>query len=172
MKTNIEEIQKYAENYGEKARLLKAKIDEMEKDLTAIRKSHLPELVVLAAEAADAQKLTELAIMENRELFQKKKTFNVNGVKFGINKQRDRFETANELSTIQAIKEFLAEKAPMLLNIKESIMKSAMDKLTTRELKQIGVTVVPGDETPIVRLMDDALEKYIIALQKEQLILN
>ena len=153
----LEDIQELSDIYGKKARKLQDKLNEMEKNLAAIRKSYQSEINELSEETANAQKAVELAIADNMNLFQKRKTYNANGVKFGISKSRDSFEIPNEEITIQEIKDLLGERASIVIKTKESILKSTLGSLSNYELDLVGITKIPGADMPMVHLTEEKL---------------
>lgn len=164
----LEDIKNYAMDYAEKANALKRELEAMNRETAVIQQDHLKELTVLAAEAAAAQKLVEIAILENKGLFANRKTLEVAGVKFGLTKTRDKYVVADEADAIRYIKEKMSDKAIFLINNKETIAKTALANLTATELKKLGVTVEKGLENAMVKLADDSVERFIAESQKQQ----
>ncbi len=137
-KTNtLEEIDLLAKDYANASQVLSDRIMGLEDEFENVKRKHLPSIINAVNKAKSTKELLYGAIDISRHLFDKPKTFTLNGIKCDLQKGRDAFVWENEEQVIRRIKKSLLKHVDSLINTKESIAKSGLKQLTPDELKRL-----------------------------------
>jgi hypothetical protein len=120
------------------------------------------------ADANEAQSELATAITMSPECFRDPRTFNVDGIRFGLVTKPGRVEIIDEEATIAAIKSKYAVLADTLIVVKETVNKKALENLTTEQLERIGLARGVADPNAIViKPTDRAVDKLVKALLED-----
>ncbi len=132
----------------------------------AVRR-RLPVLKRRIAEVQAAKDALVAALAAARELFRSPRTRALHGIKVGFRKLPGRIECADEGRAIQRIRARWPERVDELVRVKETLDRTAVRKLTARELAAIGVRIVEVDDEVVVRAAGDDLDKLVDALMAD-----
>ncbi len=140
--------------------------DEIRTDQRKALRARLRTLQRRIADQAAAEESLRDAIEARHDLFQRPRTVAHEGVKFGLRKQPGAVEIGDEARAIQRLRDKLPEHADAVINMRETLDRKALRKLTAGELAKIGVAIDrTTDAVTITRPATD-LEKFIDALRE------
>jgi len=163
---SLQEIQTKIREYSQINNALLDVQREMESEYAKIKKQYTPVLIQKATKLKNLrQEILEL-IDINRHLFDRPKTQSLYGITFGLRKKKGTLKVAK--NTVDLIKKHFKDDWQQFIQVKESVMKSALNRLDARTLRKIGVTVENDTEVPLVKSDFDKIEKFIDALLKEE----
>lgn len=163
----IKELQLGAESYAKNARALREMQDILDEEISNIKSKYMPEIVELARTTAESKKALEDMVQAAPELFEKPKTQNYQGVKFGYQKQKGKIEILNSDTTIKILKRDFPELADTVIKTSETLIKDALNNQSAEILKKIGVTISADTDAVFVKITDTDIEKLINAILKE-----
>ena len=117
-----------------------------------------------AAEASAARDALKREIEECPQLFVRPRTRSFEGVKIGFQKQKGSCVVADAARTIQLVRKHLPDREEDLVNVKETLAKAGLAKLTGGELKKIGVHVTDAVDKIVIATTASEVEKLVDAL--------
>ncbi|WP_457571843.1 host-nuclease inhibitor Gam family protein [Desulfovulcanus sp.] len=162
----LETIQKKVREYSQINNALVDLQREMENEFAKVKKQYTPVLIKRASALKKLRQEIIGLIETNKELFERPKSQSLYGITFGIRKRKGRLVIGE--NTIQLIKKYFRDNYDEFIQTKESIVKSALNRLDAKMLKKIGVSVIRDEEEPFVKSDFDKIEKFIDALIKEK----
>ena len=117
-----------------------------------------------AAEASAARDALEREIEASPQLFDRPRTRSFEGVKVGFQKQKGSCVVADAARTMQLVRKHLPDREEDLVNVKETLAKAGLTKLTGGELKKIGVHVTDAVDKIVIATAASEVEKLVDAL--------
>ena len=118
------------------------------------------------AEVSATREQLVAAIDENRQLFESPRTRAMHGIKFGLRKQPGRIE-GDAAAAIARIDRRMADRARDLVATKRTLVKAALQKLSTRELAALGLTIAATDDAVVVQAAGDDLDALVDAMLED-----
>lgn len=118
--------------------------------------------------AADKRQKLEVAISENKDLFQKPRTLLMQGIKIGFQKGKGNLEWDDNAQVVKLIRKHYPEQADVLIVVEEKPSAKALENLSVAELKKIGVTVQETGDQIVIKPVDSKIDKMIDDLCKEE----
>lgn len=108
------------------------------------------------------------AISDSPEIFVKPQTQTLNGIKVGFRKAQDELVyKVSEEAVIKLVESELKDKADVLVEVKKSLIVSAVKNLEPDELKRIKCIVEKNDLIPLIKTADSAVDSFIKKLIAE-----
>lgn len=165
---DMQAIELQAAAVAEARGILEERVADLQAELDAVRRKHLPKLRQAAnAATGDVDRLRAL-IDDSRELFDKPRTRVLHGIRCGVTKQRGSVVIIDEERTIKRIRDQLpTEQAELLIRVRESVHKPAVYDLTAADLKRLGITIEADNDAVVVKPTDGAIDKLVDALLAE-----
>ena len=165
---NLAEIEAITTSYANVHNKLAETVQTMEKEIDAVKFKWLNTIRPLAVNTAQEKAVLFTAIDESRHLFIKPRSYTIAGIKVGLQKKKTRIEIADEDKTIELIRKKLTDKADLLIKEEPKLIIKAVENLTEKELKAIGITVPEETDEIIIKSDADKIEKFINELIKEK----
>jgi hypothetical protein len=163
----MNEIDSATKTYADKRRVLKERIAEYEKAVSAARRKYLPG-IKRAAESASRQKAELEALIEaSPEHFRKPRTLILHSIRVGIMKQKGKLKWVNESQVIKLIKKLYADGWDAYIKTTEKPIRKALEQLPVSELKRLGVQVTEDTDEVVVKSTDSEIDKLVEALLRE-----
>ena len=163
---DMAEIMRLAARLAAAANATERLADEIRTEQCKALRGRLRTLQRRIAEQATAEEALGDAIEARHDLFQRPRTVAIDGVKFGLRKQPGAVEIGDEARAIRRLRDKLPSHADAVINVKETLDRKALRKLTAAELAKIGVTIDrTTDAVTITRPAGD-LDKFIDALRE------
>ena len=159
--TALIDIGKRVRDYADARDRLAEVMDEVkaiQRQAVRVRVRRIQTRVANLAAAGDA---VREAIDANRDLFAKRRTQSLHGIKFGVRKQIGKIE-GDRAGAIQRIDERMPERRPELVRTRAELNLNAMRNLSARELASLGVVLVDADDKIVLQAVRaDHLEALV-----------
>ena len=164
---SLKQFEKLTGNYSSATQQLADLRDRVKEEAEKLKKKY--ESLIKSAVNAVSASYDELknSIVENPDLFVTPKTRTISGIKFGFREETDKLVYVDEQTVIELIKTEIPNKKKQLINVKESLIKVAMKKLSADELKKIDCSLEKGDDIPYIGSADNEIDKFINSLMKD-----
>ena len=166
--TTLAEIERLAKELSDSRANLKELISQLEEEIAAAKKKHLPAIRRFVEKAAGWHQRLSDAIGESPDLFVKPKTVIFHGIKCGYMKGKGEIVWEDTDQVIKLIKKNLPDQVETLLKITETPIKTALAQLSVADLKKIGVTVIETSDEIFIKPTDSEIDKLINALLKDE----
>jgi phage host-nuclease inhibitor protein Gam len=165
----LEQLSCEAERLAAKRRELVAAATDMEREVLAVRKRHMPRLRKIAIDVKAMLDALEGLVGCAASLFAKPKSRTVADIQFGWRKGRGSIQFDDEAKVIARIKAQRPDLIEMLITTKETVVKDALGNLGADVLRKLGISVVEAGDKPFVKPKDGDTDKLIaLALGEEQ----
>jgi hypothetical protein len=146
---------------------LKAVLEELQARQEEILKELLPTIRQRTRALREAAAETVALIDANRHLFDKPKSRQLHGFKFGLRKGSGSVEFEDEDQVIKLIeKRFDEAQQELLIKTTKRVVKKALLGLDTRDLAALGCTVEDTGDIAFLRDSDTDVDKLVNALLK------
>lgn len=163
------EIESLTKAFAMTRKLLYDRMQELEEELSQVKKRHLMGIKKAVAAAASWQSKLKNAIDESPELFRKPRTVVIYGVRIGYMKQRGKLFWDDDDIVVRLIKKHFPDQFETLVKIIETPVKSSLSQLSVADLKKIGVTVEETGEEILIKPVDSEVDKLVERLLSEEL---
>lgn len=170
MATDLAAIQKRAAALSECRDKLSALFITLQTNLDTVKNGSLPEIKRVARQVAkEHNELVDL-IRANSELFERPRSYVVDGIKFGMQKQQGSLKWDDDTKVVERIRrlveqgEMTPEQADLLINTTEKPVASALAQLEGRLLKRLGVTLEGAGDEPLIKSVDSTIEKAVTSV--------
>lgn len=161
----LDTLSKAAEDLGAKRRALVLAAAEMETEVSAVRKRHMPTLRTLAQKVAAATDSLRSLVATVPALFAKPRSRKVADIQFGFRKGSGKIEWDDEDKVIARIRSKRPDLVATAIVSKESVSKEVIEQLTAAELKVLGIVIANTGDFAFVKAKDadtDALIKLAL----------
>jgi len=166
--TPLQTINALAHTLSKQRESLAAVAREIETARRAIIDKHRARLRLATNAAVAAQNDLANAISAHPELFEKPRTFVIDGLKIGYQKGKGKVLIADESKTIELIRKHLDEDAAAtLIKTAESVIKKAACNLDAATLKRLGIEIADAGDEVVIAPVDSALDKLLDRLLEE-----
>jgi hypothetical protein len=164
----LAEIEILAKQLAEARQNLREGLDELELEVTAIKKRYMPAIRRAVEKAAQRHDALRAAIEEAPDLFVKPKTIIFHGIRLGYMKGKGDIVWEDTAQVVKLIKKNFPDSVDVLLKITETPVKTALATLSVSDLKKIGVTVTETSDEVFIKPTDSEIDKMINALLKDE----
>ena len=159
------ETQRLAAAYGESVDDLAAVVREIEEVQRQAARERLDRLQAAASLAGERRERLLAIVRAHPELYERPRTQQVAGVKFGWRKKPGRVSLGK--SALELVKSKLAHRADQLIRVREEIDKNALKALPARELAAIGATLTATTDEPLVEPARSDVERLAASLLRD-----
>jgi hypothetical protein len=173
MTTTLEYLQKRASVLSQARDKLAELLGTMQAEIDTIKRGSLPAIRCAARQIAQQHNDLAALIAANPDLFAKPRTCVVDGLKFGLQKQKGGMAWGDDEQLCMRIRkladqgEISAEQADMCIRVKQTPVAAALDKLDARLIKRLGITVQADSDEPLIKSVDGEIEKAVNAVIRE-----
>jgi len=159
--TNLTEIEALAGDYAKSSKELAGLVVKFQDQVEKLKREFLEKVRPVAEKTAQDRALLSAAIQQNPDFFIKPRTYVLHGIKLGLQKQKGELEIADEATTIRLIRKLFPDEAEALIQIRESVIKSALNNLPAGELRKIGVTIGHDTDAVLIKSTVGDVEKFV-----------
>mgnify|MGYP000049333003 FL=1 len=173
MTNPIEAMRKTAADYATARDRLAALVQAMKEEMSTIERGAMPDILRAARRISALHNDLAEAITEHPESFVKPRTVVVDGLKFGLQKQKGRMTWDDDDKLCARIDKLVeegaitAEQAERCINVTYRAVAAGLEQLDARVLKRLGVTVTADTDAPIIKSVDGAVEKLVTSIVRE-----
>ena len=160
-------IEEKAKAYAAARDELAEAVRETEEEVQRIKRRRLPAIRRRVDTAANSRAELEAAVRERPDLFKSPKTLTLHGIRVGYQKGKGKIVVEDAERVVKLIRKHFPERFDDLVKVEEKPVKTALNNLSTSELKKIGCTVTEAGEDVVVKPTDSEIDKLVDALLKE-----
>lgn len=162
--TEINQIEAQTKRYAEIREQLGTCVATLNDGIEQLKRAQMPEIKRLVKRLAEQHDKLQQMVAGSPELFEKKRTLIIHGIKVGIVKGKGTIEIENTERTIALIEKQLPELAETLIAVKKSPVKTALAQLSVADLKKIGVKVIETGDEVVIKATDSDVDKLVARL--------
>jgi hypothetical protein len=162
------DLEMATQRYADARSGVSAIVSAMEEEIAAVKKRHMARLKKAVGYMAELRNELMLDIRDNAELFTKRRTMVLHGIKIGIQKQKGEITWTDEAQVIKLIHKHFPDMAETLIKTTEKPIKSALAQLPAADLKKLGVTITDDSDAIVIRATDSEIDKLVEALLKDE----
>lgn len=160
------DIESLAKAYADRRALLADRLTALDRDLAAVKRTHLKELRRHVALTAETASYLHNAIDGARDLFLKPKTQILHGIKVGLRKGVGGLDWEDDEDVVAKIEKHFKDEADLYLIIKKKPSADALEDLDAGTLKKFGIVVKDTGEQVVVKAVETDVEKLVKLLLK------
>ena len=167
MTTPLQQIENATKSYADARETLTERMGWLQNELEKVRRKHLKGIKRAVRSCGDAHAKLNTLIEENADLFQKPRTKTISGIRIGITKSKGEVVINDNDKTCALIQQKLPEQACYLIRTSSRPIKTALVKLSARELQKIGVEIKQTGDQVSIKPTDSHVDKLVNALLAE-----
>lgn len=171
--TPLDTMRKQAASYAAARDKLAALVQAMKDEISTIERGAMPDILRAARKIAALHNDLAADIAAHPECFARPRTIVVDGLKFGLQKQRGKMTWDSDDQLVARIDKLAAEgaltheQAVMLVVNQPRPVAAALEQLDGKLLKRLGVTVTADTDAPLIKSVDGDVEKTVSAIVKQ-----
>lgn len=144
-------------------------LERLQAEQETIVNRHIPAIRQATIRVKEAERHLRTLILDGRGLFVKPKTRISHGIEIGYRKQPDETRYPPVAALIITIKALLPEQSKVLVNTTEVLNKAAIKELDQDTLRQLGITISPGQDALVIKPIGGEVDRIMKALLGEKL---
>lgn len=160
------DLQKPAKEFADARALVAEIVTTLNEGIEALHKQHMRSLKAAVAKMAEKHDHLKALIETHPELFTRPRTVTLHGIKLGMTKGKGALEWDDDEAVCKAIKKLMPDQKDILISTTEKPSKDALQQLTAKELKALGVTVIDAGDQVVIKPADKDVDKLVKALIK------
>ena len=162
----LNELTTLCKNYSKARDALDELSGELRIERQRVVRKRMRGLRTRVADVSAAKDALMQAIKASPEVFERPRSRSVEGIKIGFRKKPGTLNY-NPPRSIRLIREQIPEQAEALIQIKESIVASAVKNLDAGTLARIGISMTGVDDEPFITVAKSDLDKLVDALLED-----
>lgn len=160
----LADIEAFARRHAAARAVLVERMQGLEDELAAVRRSHARGLKGALQTAAATESELRAAVDGARPLFERPRTRVLHGLKVGLRKQPGKLTWTDPAHVVKLIRRHRPDEADALIRVTEAPVREALKQLPARELKRLGVEIAEASDAVEVRATDTAVDKWVDAM--------
>ena len=141
---------------------------ELNAQLEAMKAERMPAIRDAMDLAILAWQRLESGIQAAPALFVKPRTVAAHGITFGLEKGKGAIKVADEARTVALIRKHLGDQAAVLIAVRETPVKKALQQLAAADLRRVGVEVIDAGDQVVIRPAPSDVDKLVKALVRAE----
>lgn len=168
--TTLQEIQKRATSLSESRDRLSTLFLSLQSSLDVVKNGSMPEIKKVARQVAKEHNELVAQITANPHLFEKPRTFVVEGIKFGMQASQGSLEWADDDKVCERIfalaeaGDIPADQVDLLVTVSKKPVASAIRQLAPDVRRRIGVRLEGEGDQPLIKSVDSTIEKAVTSV--------
>jgi hypothetical protein len=166
----LQDITDQAQQFAVAHTALANEVAALNRELDGVKRRHIDKIRRLVNVAATRKATLHTAIESTPELFCSPRTYTVDGIKFGLAKQKGVIEFDDSDAVVVRIRKIYSDdetKIAALIHTKETPNKVAMKDLPVAEVKRLGCTVTADGDKVVIVPVSGEVDKIVAALLKD-----
>jgi hypothetical protein len=166
----LEQIDAKVRKYADARDELATTVQKLEDRIERLKRRYLPTIKKQVATAAARKLDVTNAVTDSKELFTRPRTIILHGIKVGFAKGKGKIEyTKDDIDRIvRLIEKYFPGQESVLLQIKKTPIKKALQNLAAADLKKLGITVEDTGDYVMIKPVDSQVEQLVDKLLKEK----
>lgn len=175
MTTPLDDMRKTAASYASARDRLAALVQAMRDEMSTIERGAMPDILRAARRISALHNDLAAAIGEHPTCFAKPRTVIVDGLKFGLQKQKGRMTWEDDQKLCERVLKLAgdgvitAEQAELAVQRRLQPVAAGLEQLDARVLKRLGITVTADTDAPLIKSVDTAVEKLVASIVRESM---
>lgn len=165
--SHLAELESLTKAFAAEHDVLSGRVQHLVDELEASRRRLLPGIKKAVALVAETRDKLKAFIEAHPDLFVQPRTLVLSGVKVGLAKGVGSLDYDDEDQVIRLIEKHFPDLADVLIKVKKSLSKKALEGLEVAELKKLGVTVEETGDRVVIKPTDGGVGKVLKALLKD-----
>lgn len=171
--TPLEHMRRQAAAYAQCRDQLAALVAAMKEEMSAIERGHTPAILKAARRIAALHDELRASIEAHPECFVRPRSVVVDGLKFGLQKQKGRMhwdsdeELARRIKALARSGDLSPEQVNALIDWRPKPVAAALEQLDARLLKRLGITVTSDTDAPLIKTVNGDVEKLVAQIVKQ-----
>ncbi len=168
--TTIEQIDTKVRKYADARDELATTVQKLEDRIERLKRRYLPIIKKQVATAAARKLDIKNAVEESRDLFKRPRTIIMHGIRVGFAKGKGKIEYSKDdiERIVRLIERHFPGQESILLQIKKTPVKKALQNLAAADLKKLGITVEDAGDYVMIKPVDSQVEQLVDKLLKEK----
>ena len=168
-----ESMRRLAADYAACRDRLAALVQAVREQVSTIERGATPEILKAARKIAALHNDLQAAITAHPECFVRPRTMVVDGLKFGLQKQKGRISWEDDRALCERIMKLTEsgsiepQQAETLIEYRPRPVAAALEQLDAKTLKRLGVTVTLDSDAPLIKTVDSDIEKIVTQMVKQ-----
>ena len=168
--TTLQDIQKRAAALSECRDKLSALFLTLQSEIDTVKNGSIGEIRRVARQVAKEHNELLAVIRANPGLFEKPRTYVVEGIKFGMLASPGSLEWADDdkvcarIAALADAGEIAAEQVELLVTVTQKPVASAIRQLSPELRRRIGVRVEGDGDQPLIKSVDSNIEKAVTSV--------
>lgn len=168
--TTLQEIQKRATALSECRDRLSTLFLTLQGNLDTVKNGSMAEIKRVARQVAREHNELVAAINAHPELFEKPRTYVVEGIKFGMQASQGSLEWADDdkvcerIAALAAAGDIPADQVELLVTVTKKPVASAIRQLSPDLRRRIGVRLEGDGDQPLIKSVDSTIEKAVTSV--------
>lgn len=168
-----ESMRRLAADYAACRDRLAALVQAVREQVSTIERGATPEILKAARKIAALHNDLQAAITAHPECFVRPRTMVVDGLKFGLQKQKGRISWEDDRALCERIMKLTEsgaiepQQAETLIEYRPRPVADALEQLDAKTLKRLGVTVTLDSDAPLIKTVDSDIEKIVTQMVKQ-----
>ena len=168
-----ESMRRLAAYYAACRDRLAALVQAVREQVSTIERGATPEILKAARKIAALHNDLQAAITAHPECFVRPRTMVVDGLKFGLQKQKGRISWEDDRALCERIMKLTEsgaiepQQAETLIEYRPRPVADALEQLDAKTLKRLGVTVTLDSDAPLIKTVDSDIEKIVTQMVKQ-----
>lgn len=169
MNVLLADLEVAAEDYRACYDRLNVLLERLQSEQETTVNRHIPAIRQATIRVKEAERHLRALIQDGRNLFVKPKTRITHGIEIGYRKQPDETRYPPMAALVINIKALLPEQVKVLINTTEAPNKAAIKELDDDTLRQLGITITPGQDALVIKPIGAEVDRIMKALLGEKL---
>lgn len=168
--TTLQDIQKRAAALSEYRDMLSALFLTLQSELDTVKNGSLGEIRRVARQVAREHNELVAVIRANPGLFEKPRTYVVDGIKFGMQASQGSLEWADDdkvcerILSLAAAGDIPGDQVDLLVTVSKKPVASAIRQLSPDLRRRIGVRLEGDGDQPLIKSVDSNIEKAVTSV--------
>ena len=168
-----ESMRRLAADYAACRDRLAALVQAVREQVSTIERGATPEILKAARKIAALHNDLQAAITAHPECFVRPRTMVVDGLKFGLQKQKGRISWEDDRALCERIMKLTEsgaiepQQAETLIEYRPRPVAAALEQLDAKTLKRLCVTVTLDSDAPLIKTVDSDIEKIVTQMVKQ-----
>lgn len=164
----LKEIEKLAEQHAEARHELLSLLHQINEETLSIKEKYHEQIRDTSANFALTVGALKMAIEDNTKLFESPRTYQVNGVKYGVQKKKGSAVVSDEAKAVKYIQTHYEDPESLLTTTTTTVNLTAVQKLPAAEIKKMGISIKGAGDAPIISYEKSDIEKMLKSVLAEQ----
>jgi hypothetical protein len=166
--SSLNDLDMVTKAYSDSRDLIGMRVRRMQDIIENVKRRLLPGIKSAVIQAKSNRETLAALIETSTDLFVKPKTLVMHGVKIGFHKGKGAISYTDKDKVVQLIEKHFPEQSDELVKTKKTPIKSALERLTSQDLRKLGISFVAAGDQVLIKPINSDIDKLVDALLGER----